>query len=134
MPRARKVGRNCFALAGVRVIESLMRLYLRFLTGGFGIVALLVLLPWPVSAGSDPAHVQADSKKPEPWPGGIIPYDISKLTPGQQAIALRAMRRWMDTGAKIEFFPRTTEAAYVNFTGKTNAGNNTSHVGFRRGE
>jgi hypothetical protein len=27
-------------------------------------------------------------------------YDISKLTPAQQTIALRAMQRWTDTGAK----------------------------------
>jgi len=60
----------------------------------------------------------------------VIPYDISKLTPPQQIIARRAMQRWQDTGAKIRFIPRTTEAAYVNFTGRTNAGNNTSHVGY----
>ena len=37
------------------------------------------------------------------------------------------------TGAKIGFIPRTTETEYVNFTGKTDAGNNTSQVGFKRG-
>src|SRR5436305_12681670 len=31
-------------------------------------------------ADSDAAHVAAHSKKPLPWPDGIVPYDISKLT------------------------------------------------------
>ncbi len=44
------------------------------------------------------------------------------------------MQRWADTGAKIKFVPRTNEIEYVNFTGKTDAGNNTSHVGFKKGE
>jgi hypothetical protein len=73
------------------------------------------------------------SEAPKPWPGGLIPYDISKLTDEQQAIVKRAMQRWLDTGAHINFIPRTTEAEYVNFTGKTDAGNNTSLVGFRKG-
>ena len=30
--------------------------------------------------------------------------------------------------------PRTTETAYINFTGQTNAGNNTSHVGYLPGQ
>jgi hypothetical protein len=106
---------------------------LRFWPVGLGVVVMLALLPLPVSADSDPAHMQAHSKKPEPWPGGVIPYDISRLTPAQQTIALRAMQRWMDTGAKIRFVPRTTEVEYVNFTGNTNAGNNTSLVGFKKG-
>lgn len=44
------------------------------------------------------------------------------------------MQRWMDTGAKIKFIPRTTEIEYVNFTGNTNAGNNTSFAGFKPGK
>ncbi len=87
-----------------------------------------------IAADSDPTHQQARSEKPQPWPGGIIPYDISKLTPPQQVIARRAMQRWLDTGAKIKFIPRTNEIEYVNFTGQTNAGNNTSYVGFKKGE
>jgi hypothetical protein len=43
------------------------------------------------------------------------------------------MQRWTNTGAKIQFVPRTTEVEYVSFTGNTNAGNNTSHVGFKKG-
>ncbi len=89
--------------------------------------------PQPFSAGSDPAHREANPEKPQPWPGGIIPYDISKLTPAQQKMALRAMQRWLDTGANIKFIPRTTQVEYVNFTGNTNAGNNTGHVGFKKG-
>jgi hypothetical protein len=111
-----------------------MRMSLRLLSLGFGLVVMLALLPLLASAQSDSAHMQTNSVKPQPWPGGVIPYDISKLTPPQQAIALRAMQRWMDTGANIKFIPRTTEVEYVNFTGQTSAGNNTSHVGFKKGE
>jgi len=99
------------------------------------LTVLVLLLPtWAASAGPDPAHLSTNSEKPQPWPAGIIPYDISKLSASQQSIARRAMQRWMDTGAKIKFIPRTTEIEYVYFTGKTNAGNNTSHVGFKKGE
>ncbi len=92
------------------------------------------LAAWPTPAVPNSTQKQAASEKPQPWPGGIIPYDISKLTPPQQSLALRAMQRWVDTGAKIKFIPRTTEVEYVNFTGNTNAGNNTSHTGFKSGE
>jgi hypothetical protein len=99
------------------------------------LAAILFLLPaLSALAGSDPAHLSSDSEKPQPWPGGIIPYDLSQLTASQQSITRRAMQRWMDTGAKIKFIPRTTEIEYAYFTGKTNAGNNTSHVGFKKGE
>lgn len=40
------------------------------------------------------------------------------------------MQRWEDTGADIQFVSRVNELEYVNFTGKTDAGNNTSIVGF----
>jgi hypothetical protein len=95
---------------------------------------LLLLGIFLAHADSDPAHRQEPSEKPKPWPDGIIPYDLSKLTDGQQVIARRAMQRWEDTGANIKFIPRTTEIEYVNFTGRTDAGNNTSHVGFKKGE
>lgn len=85
------------------------------------------------AADSDSAHMQADSTKPQPWPAGIIPYDISKLTSEQQAKVQRAMQRWTDTGANIQFVPRTNQAEYVYFTGKTDAGNNTSYTGFKPG-
>jgi Astacin (Peptidase family M12A) len=88
----------------------------------------------PVSAAdSDPAHMDAHSEKLLPWPGGIIPYDISKLTETQQTTAKGAMKRWMDTGANITFIPHTTEIEYVNFTGQVDAGNNTSLVGYKKG-
>jgi hypothetical protein len=97
------------------------------------ICLLAVMFALPACADPDSAHMQANSERPQPWPNGLIPYDISKLTQQQQALALRAMQRWIDTGAKIKFIPRTTEVEYVNFTGNTNAGNNTSQVGFKRG-
>jgi hypothetical protein len=63
--------------------------------------------------GSDPAHVDARSVKPVAWPGGVIPYDFSKLGNEQSAQAREAMRLWMNTGANIRFIPHTTEAEYV---------------------
>jgi hypothetical protein len=44
------------------------------------------------------------------------------------------MKRWTDTGANLTFLPRTTQIEYVNFTGQTDAGNNTSHVGYLPGQ
>ncbi len=97
------------------------------------LIAMLLLIAPAVHADSDPAHMDARSKKPLSWPGGIIPYDVSHLSNAQQAEAKRGMQRWMDTGAHIAFIPRTGQVEYVNFTGNTNAGNNTSHVGFEKG-
>src|ERR1035438_3465837 len=94
---------------------------------------LIALGTLPVLADSDPAHMQANSEKPQPWPGGVIPYDVSKLSPAQQIVVLGAMQLWTNTGANITFIPRTTEVEYVSFTGNTNAGNNTSLVGFKKG-
>lgn len=95
----------------------------------------LLLLSFPAlrAAESNPAHQAVASTKPQPWPGGLIPYDISKLTPEQQDKVLRAMRRWTDTGANLQFIPRTNQTEYVCFTGMTDAGNNTSHTGFKPG-
>ncbi|MFO1487117.1 MAG: M12 family metallopeptidase [Verrucomicrobiota bacterium] len=94
---------------------------------------MFLALSKAMAAESDPAH-QADlATAPQPWPGGIIPYDLSRLSPDQQSLARRAMHRWMDTGANLRFVPRTNEVEYVRFTGQTNAGNNTSHVGFIAG-
>jgi hypothetical protein len=84
-------------------------------------------------ADSDPAHMDSHAQKPLPWPGGVIPYDISNLNDAQQAQARRGMQRWTDTGARITFVARSNQVEYVNFTGQTNAGNNTSHVGFEAG-
>jgi len=86
------------------------------------------------AAMPDPAHEAKDEEQPQAWPGGVIPYDISKLTATQQTLALRAMQRWMDTGARIKFIPRTNQLEYVNFTGRTDAGNNTSFVGYKKGQ
>jgi len=110
-----------------------MRMLLRFLRAGYIGIVMVVWLPLVAWADSDPAHEQKNSERPQPWPGGVIPYDISQLTPPQQTLALRAMQRWMDTGANIKFVPRTAEAEYVHFTGNINAGNNTSQVGFKKG-
>ena len=99
-------------------------------------LALGLLLSLPYLAGradSDPAHLQAGTEKPLAWPGGIVPYDITALTADQQTNVLKAMRRWLDTGARLRFIPRKNEPEYVRFTGRTDAGNNTSAVGFKPG-
>jgi hypothetical protein len=96
-------------------------------------VAFTAGLAQPPQVTSDPAHVDAKTEKPSPWPKGIIPFDISKLTEDQAAMAKQAMKLWMDTGANIKFIPRTTETEYIYFTGKTDAGNNTTFNGFRPG-
>jgi hypothetical protein len=82
---------------------------------------------------SDPTHISVHSERPLAWPDGIIPYDISKLSEDQRATVREAMQRWMDTGAKLAFVPRTSETNYVDFTGRTDAGNNTSQTGFKSG-
>ena len=103
----------------------------------WGILALTVTLRTAFAQSSednsDPAHVDAKTEKPLPWPKGVIPYDISKLNDDQTAQAREAMRLWMETGANIKFIPRTTETEYIYFTGKTDAGNNTTFNGFRKG-
>ncbi len=86
-----------------------------------------------VAAESDPKHVAANVTKPVPWPGGVVPYDISKLTEDQQKTALKAMRRWVETGARVRFVPRSNQVEYVYFTGRTDAGNNTTGDGFQKG-
>lgn len=91
------------------------------------------MAPWCATGDSDPIHCDRSARKPLQWPGGIIPYDVSHLTPDQQSLARKAMERWMDTGAAITFRPRRAEAEYVNFTGRIDAGNNTSHVGYQKG-
>jgi Astacin (Peptidase family M12A) len=85
----------------------------------------------PARADSDPGHRCVNSERPSAWPEGIIPFDVSQLTPEQQATVKAGMDKWMSTGARIAFVPRTTEKAYVYFTGRTDAGNNTSLTGFK---
>ncbi|HTI69554.1 MAG TPA: M12 family metallopeptidase [Candidatus Limnocylindria bacterium] len=96
--------------------------------------ALLACAITAFGADSDPAHKDPHPETPLPWPGGIVPYDVSKLTEPQAATAKLAMQRWMETGAQITFIPHTTEVEYVIFTGKTDAGNNTTRNGFKKGE
>ena len=84
-------------------------------------------------APSDPAHEAKGVVRPVAWPGGVVPYDVSRLTAAQQEMVRRAMERWEATGAQISFVPRSNQVEYVNFTGQTEAGNNTSHEGYRRG-
>lgn len=84
-----------------------------------------------VKADSDPAHRAAESERPRAWPEGIIPCALSRLSPEEQSVARLAMQRWMDTGARVAFVPRTSQSAYVEFTGRTDAGNNTSQTGFK---
>ena len=94
----------------------------------------LGMLPPVRARESDPAHRAKNPETPVAWPGGVIPYDISKLGARQKECVLKAMKRWMDTGANIRFIPRTAQTEYVNFTGQTNAGNSTSFVGFKKGQ
>jgi hypothetical protein len=96
------------------------------------IVLFLVRVPF-LASGSDPTHMSRDSERPLPWPDGIIPYDTSKLTDDQQILVIKAMQRWINTGARIAFVRRTSQTAYVSFTGRTDAGNNTSQTGFKPG-
>jgi hypothetical protein len=101
----------------------------------FSLVLLLALGGWVAKAAdSDPARVDSKTTKPLAWPGGVIPYDLSKLTEDQQATVHEAMKRWEETGANLRFVQRTKEEAYVSFTGKTDAGNNTSHIGYEAGK
>ncbi len=83
---------------------------------------------------SDPAHVEAKTPKPALWPKGIIPYDLTQLNGEQRAMAQEAMHLWTRTGANIQFIPRTSETEYVFFTGKTDAGNNTTFNGYQKGK
>jgi hypothetical protein len=94
----------------------------------------ILLLALCAMADSDPAHEDKHARKAQPWPGGVIPYDVSRLTPEQQAIVERGMLRWVKTGARITFVPRTAETEYVYFTGNLTAGNNTSLVGYEKGK
>jgi hypothetical protein len=84
-------------------------------------------------AQSDPSHCTHDLETPLAWPDGIIPYDISQLSTPQQSLVRRAMQRWMDTGGRIAFVPRTSQTEYVIFSARTDAGNNTSLTGFKPG-
>jgi len=95
--------------------------------------ASVILPPAELVAADTPTHVDVHAKKPQPWPSGVIPYDISKLTTEQQAIVKRGMQRWMDTGAQISFVRRTNQEEYVFFTGILTNGNNTSLVGYKKG-
>lgn len=95
--------------------------------------AALVLFTLSLSSVGSTTHVDSHTAKPQPWPGGVIPYDISKLTLEQQSIAKRGMQRWMDTAAQISFVPRTNQQEYVFFTGNLTNGNNTSLVGYKKG-
>jgi len=98
-----------------------------------GPFASSLLLTVRLQAADLPAHIDPHATRPQPWPGGIIPYDVSKLTPEQQAIVKRGIQRWIDTGAQISFVPRTNEEEFVYFTGNLTNGNNTSLVGYKRG-
>src|SRR5690348_7552169 len=80
----------------------------------YGVILITVLaVIVAAAADSDPDHMAAYSEKPLAWPGGVIPYDIDKLSDAQKAEAKQAMKRWMDTGASIKFIPRHNETEYV---------------------
>jgi hypothetical protein len=67
-----------FAFASQTLVKIIFMRKIYFLA-----TLLIALGTLPVLADSDPAHMSAGSEKPQPWPGGIIPYDISKLTQPQ---------------------------------------------------
>src|SRR4051812_11287062 len=98
-----------------------------------GLFVSVLLVAGPSRAADSPSPRDAHGERPQAWPGGVIPYDASKLTAEQQSIARRGMQRWMDTGAQISFVPRTNEEEYVFFTGNLTNGNNTSLVGYKKG-
>lgn len=119
------IGMQFLALAHLRSRMIWIALFL--------VASLNPACPQAAETASNPSHADVKSRKPAPWPNGIIPFDISKLSDEQAREAKQAMRLWEATGANIQFVPRTTEAEYVYFTGKTDAGNNTSLVGYRKG-
>lgn len=97
------------------------------------VLALVLLQPLVArTEDSEPRHIDTRTQKPNPWPSGIVPYDVSKLAPEQKELVKRAMELWSAT-ARITFVPRSNQLEYVNFTGKTDAGNNTSQVGYKSG-
>jgi hypothetical protein len=95
-----------------------------------GLALWTLQLSMAIGEESDPRREDTRATRPQPWPGGIVPYDLSALNEEQQKTVRLAMKRWEETGAKIRFAPRSNEAAHVFFTGRTDAGNNTSQVGF----
>src|SRR5262245_20521665 len=117
----------------VRQINLLISVFLSGAAARRGALMILSLIAIgvdsPTWADSDPAHMDTTSEKPIPWPGGLVPYDVSKLSEPQQTEVRKAMQRWMDTGAQITFVPRSNQVEYIYFTGATNAGNNTTHTG-----
>jgi hypothetical protein len=117
-----KIGSTSFA--GSRLL-----LFLTFFP-----LAAIVFSAAAAETNSDPAHIDLKSEKPLPWPGGVIPYDLSKLSEAQRIEVKAAMKLWEDTGANITFVPRSEEIEYIEFTGATNAGNNTTHIGFLKGK
>ena len=52
---------------------------------------LLALGMLPAHADSTATHQQVQAERPLPWPGGVIPYDLSRLSPDQQAQAMTAL-------------------------------------------
>lgn len=98
-----------------------------------GCLSCLLAMVVSSNGQSDPVHRATEIQTPVLWPNGLIPYDLSPLTKEQQTLARRAMQRWMDTGARIAFIPRTSQTEYIYFTGRTDAGNNTSQTGFKSG-
>jgi hypothetical protein len=113
----------------LKAIQTLISRSLCFLPALLAVLGVFTA----ARADSDPAHVAARLKKPLPWPEGVVPYDVAKLTEDQQKTVLRAMQRWTDTGARVRFVPHSNQVEYVHFTGQMDAGNNTSGDGFRKG-
>src|SRR5436309_5789118 len=43
-----------------------------------GLFASVLSLAALSQAADSPAHLDAHAKKPQPWPGGVIPYEVSE--------------------------------------------------------
>jgi hypothetical protein len=64
-------------------------------------------------AGTSPANV--------PWPGGIVPYEITNtLTAAEQQTLLDGLREW-ELAANVSFVPHTNQSRWVLFAYNTNS-------------
>ncbi len=62
-------------------------------------------------AGTSPANV--------PWPGGIVPYEFTNMTPAQTNTYLDGLREW-ELAADVKFVPHTNQTRWILFDYNTN--------------
>jgi hypothetical protein len=71
-----------------------------------------------VYAGTSPANV--------PWPGGIVPYELTNtLTAAQKQTYLDGLREW-ELAANVKFIPHTNQTRWILFDYNTNGFANVS--------